>query len=1435
MIAGFSPTTPTESSIHRASYYRKVVGAAFDQCMLVKLVKTKMRQVPTLSIPNGALDIRDKTDEYVVSESSGQKGFHSANATPTHANKKTVFLDDEERQDESLREVESQQQSQDELEYEILYKEIDRIDQKFQSGADESEEKITLTSTFSKDAEISQTMHEKLMRLIKAMIPNSTNEQKHSFIRDLFEMGLRVGSSSSTRLEIEKSASVEKQAQPSVDEMMIGESNSILDSSNDDSKRQKPNRTTSTYNETMDAGLKNTPSLDEYIDGANSILASTDEYDTPGVELANSVHASISSRRYIAFQATNSSDAVDARWEQLRNKVLNDSNSGRSKNSLTSDMEANLIQECVETGLSPDQTNDTFNVTRQQEQIYENQNGLQKSISNESSSLDHTRPGVYQLNVAQNVRTRPGQADDSSTRQPVHQRNISCDTFSIDAMSQATSHNGYMVKTNVPSFDEGPIARVEAIPFEDANIVNSQDMNEVEGETSSSAVQRTHTITLDPSLKDHHLMIGVSQSGYSDMVNSKGEKISDANTVVRQNQSVDDSSRNMTKSRKNENNSLVPNESLDFDSSHNVANLIYVQSSLTGITDTASPRKEASRSFYRSINLSASETFENNDDIDESPESTTEIQPSWRLSPDKSLSDFMLTVLSSETGTAKNYHVHKHMMAVGQRSSQYMNDVFASENTSHFQVTLDEKTSVLIPDILDFIYCNNHDVTMTTENAVAFRQLAKMLKIWPLEVMSANFILNDMRIDNLVTYVTECSYFNDIEVMKAVVEMCTANIESIAVDDRLWIVMEPELFHQIISSPHIDRGSLSKHLSILLKEYLDLHQYEIASDLFVTLTSDNIIPIVDRSAALPLIELSDAYSSDECEELQKRCAFTIACYWQTTPQAERHRLFALMRHLSSSITVDFLEIVESGHSTLEMLRSEMEQQTIGGNQYEGKKQEPMTIHDFCGRLVDENHRSEKLSWRMDREKSYSDMSIRVEYLNHEGYQMYHVHKHIVAVGPHKSKFLAKHLNSSGATSREKVCIVIKLDFEGSSVVPQILDFLYSQDTELEISNENSVALHYVTRAFEMSTLSKEIMKFIDHNLSFENITDYIIDGGYYRDHATIATAGRLCAREITSIDADSNLLKELEPDFFEKVVSCDVIEKSARSHVNILIMRYFSIRNLEHDVIENLLQSIDIDEIYKDSALDVLKTAIKLKDCEGVETFENMKKRSITVITEHWRDLTLDDDRRQELFSLLPYFPSALVVGIFDTVDSRSREEVRETDMKQAMLEKRYQEQVSEANRLRQDEVSRLKRELETQTATMLRLQKELDGRLFQVERAPVRPTASNGAVIPKSPRKNMKERARESEDGWYPQGGRNDIYGEMDEVEGMEMIADVFIGAEASEKISEASEHKNNNDNYQLNSANSKNEGSRDDPNSDQQSVSTAQVQKKKGRGCCC
>jgi hypothetical protein len=1258
------------------------------------------------------------------------------------------------------------QESMEDLEHLILHSEIERIHQKLQSGFEE-EERVTLTSKFNNEAEISQTMHFKLMRLIKALMPNSTLEQKDSFIRDLFEMGIRVSRSSSTRLQIEQDFGIAKQGtqQRPVEESITLETNSILESvtgHNKDVIRQRPNVAVSYTTE-------------DYMDGTNSIIESQSE-SRPGVEMASSLNQSLSSRRDITTQATNSSDEVDARWEQLRDKMLNESKSKSESErtvTLSSEMEASLIRGCVETGLDEgSQQQDP--ITEKQSSAIQQRDGSQATVVDGSTSLRRIMNDMHQIKIGiipsqTDVRTprmenRRGQADASVVSQPLQQRNNVSDSFSIDATSFSIAK-----EQSHPSFDEGPtkiernVAPVQSLRSKDPiGSLRSQDPIES---------LRSHEISLHPSLKDQ-LDIRVSESSF--MENSK--ITTDFNSIV-------DDSRS-TRS--------------------NVAKLIYVKSSLTAGTDIPSI-KEAERSFYRTVNLSASEMWKDTEST-ESPKSTTKLPSSWRSSPSESLSDFMLTVLSAEKGTATNYYVHKHMMAIGPRSSKYMAEVFASENTSNFQVTLDERTAVLIPEILDFIYNGDFEVNVTTENVVALRQLAKMLKVIPLEVKAVNYILEDMRVDNLVTYVSDCCYFNDIEVTKTVVERCTENIGSIPMNDRLWVVMEPELFLQIVSSAFINRNALSTHLSILLREYLDLHQYEIEVDLFVTLTSESIIPIVDRTVALPLIELSTCYDSGQCEELLKRCCFTIACYWQTTPQSDRHRLFALLRHLPSALTVDFLEVVESGHVTLEMLRSEMEQQTTsGGKLYTGNSQDSMTVQHFLGDVVGEDCKNNTLTWRMDPSKSYSDMCIQVKYLNHQGSQDYYLHKHIVATGPKRSKFIAENLHSDHIPAGEEVCIVVELDYEGASIVPQMLDFMYLEDYDLEISNENAVVFHYVSRTFGISALSKKIMKFIEQDVSLHNLADYIIDGGYYRDQMAIATAGRLCARNILSIDVESNLLTELEPDFFEKIVSCDAIEERARPHVNVLITKYFLIRKLEGDVIERLLKSIYVDQIEKHSALYLLKMATNLREYEGVETFENMKEKSLDVIIEHWTEMTADKDCREELFSLLPSFSSERVAIMFDTVDSNTREEHRAALSQKDTLVKHCQDQVTETNRLREEEVSNLKKDLEARTARMLELQRELEGNLTLVDKALELPCSPVGNKTNDFCENGSAVLKQQLEGAWC-----NDC---------IKGNRDAEKEAEGTDKADVTRESKTQD--AEIN-------------NSDQQSVTTIQVQKKKGGISC-
>jgi len=596
--------------------------------------------------------------------------------------------------------------------------------------------------------------------------------------------------------------------------------------------------------------------------------------------------------------------------------------------------------------------------------------------------------------------------------------------------------------------------------------------------------------------------------------------------------------------------------------------------------------------------------------------------------------------------------------------------------------------------------------------------------------------------------VTDCCFYKDEEVTKSVVQKCSANIGTVPVDDRLWIVMDPGIFLRVITSPHIERDTLSMHLSTILREYLELHQYQINVDLFTTLTSEEIIPSIDRDAALPLIELCEFYDSAKCETLQKRCAYTIACYWKTTAQEDRHKLFSLLRNLPSSFTVDFLEIVESGRDDI----SEESKRKVGDGKNDNvqaivSKPEIMTIRDLCGESVWEDWNvsqtdEEILSWRLDPGKSYSDWAIQINNLDHQETEVYHMHKHIIAVGLYKSHFFGHYFDSDKMTAREKGSTTVELDHKAASVVPQVLDFIYSRGLEMDISDDNVLAMHYVARVLGISMLSKYVVEFISKNMTLNNVSSFIAQANSFKDYKTIAMASRLCARDITSIKTDSELLKALEPEFFEMVVASDEIDERAKCHVIVLITQYFSLHDLDEGVVEKLLKyiNVNVNQINHLSALKLLKILGELNEYKGIKVFDKMKKHCAKVMTANWTDLT--ENHREEMFSILPNLDPELITRMFDTIDHNYRMEYNESMSLQSVLVKRYRTQVVEANRLREEEVSNLKKELEERTAQMVLVQKTMESKLMQVERSLNRRTVRSTAafVNARSPRNSRPQ-----------------------------------------------------------------------------------------------
>ena len=126
--------------------------------------------------------------------------------------------------------------------------------------------------------------------------------------------------------------------------------------------------------------------------------------------------------------------------------------------------------------------------------------------------------------------------------------------------------------------------------------------------------------------------------------------------------------------------------------------------------------------------------------------SPAETGPSWRMRPEESLSDWTLAVRHIKDGSVDTYHIHKHILAIGPRRSEYMADVFNAEEKTGVKLTtveMEDLSARLFPVLLDFIYSAELEIHVTTKNAVVLRYLAQFFKVRPLIIRFTEFILED--------------------------------------------------------------------------------------------------------------------------------------------------------------------------------------------------------------------------------------------------------------------------------------------------------------------------------------------------------------------------------------------------------------------------------------------------------------------------------------------------------------------------------------------------------------------------------------------------------------------------------------------------------------------------------------------------------------------
>ncbi len=726
--------------------------------------------------------------------------------------------------------------------------------------------------------------------------------------------------------------------------------------------------------------------------------------------------------------------------------------------------------------------------------------------------------------------------------------------------------------------------------------------------------------------------------------------------------------------------------------------------------------------------------------------------PSWRMESTESLSDFTIQVFCTRSGRAAWYHVHKHILGVGPRRSEFLLGVFRSNTVSTAKIALEDEASAYVSKILDYAYCHDLKLDLTTENVMAYRYLARVFKIFPVLEETAKFMLPDMTIENMSTYISNSSRFDDEIVTHFIATKCGEHIESIKITDVLWTVMDPLLFLRVISCPKIDRRKVSTQLSLLLVDYHSLHKYEMSVKIFEDVSALSILPLIHHEAAIPLLEICEGYGAPiSLQPLQKRCAQVMACYWKTTSDADRKRLFSLLRSLPSHFTVDFLELVESGNtmawlddSTLTKVLRDSKRIAQNSDEYKGA--DSFTFETLCGHFARKADHDLSLSWRMDPVFSFSDWTVKVKYRNEDKIDVYHVHKHILSIGQYKCTFFAETFLSENHTNSTAGSTTMELAQGPAEMIPVVLDFLYSPGHELIITTRTACVLRFLSRVFGIWMLNREVVEYVQRDMDLTNMLFYLGNAELYDDDRIMNIAIRKCAIGIKGIDPESDLLPYIKPDIFGRIIASSEIDKSASCHVNILIAKYFTLHDLDESLLAELMKQVPMRECDQDSALKLLDVMSSVK-AQGITIFADVRKRCADILVENWKDIC--ETNREATFAILRTLDSSLVTAIFDAVDNDYMKDNYEAMSIQSKLVKRYRAQLADAKTQRDEELAKLRQQNDLVVSELLKKNEELEVELAVYRDATSRRALRSCGGFPQtrlhSPRRNIIESSRPS------------------------------------------------------------------------------------------
>uniref|UniRef100_A0A7S4AQB6 BTB domain-containing protein n=1 Tax=Pseudo-nitzschia australis TaxID=44445 RepID=A0A7S4AQB6_9STRA len=286
----------------------------------------------------------------------------------------------------------------------------------------------------------------------------------------------------------------------------------------------------------------------------------------------------------------------------------------------------------------------------------------------------------------------------------------------------------------------------------------------------------------------------------------------------------------------------------------------------------------------------------------------------------------------------------------------------------------------------------------------------------------------------------------------------------------------------------------------------------------------------------------------------------------------------------------------------------------------------------------------KLCWRSDPAESLSDWKLNVFNRSTKTFEIYHVHRVVLAVGPRGCEYfrdvfrqaeIGTTATATAAPSAISRTTRVPLIAESCKLVGCFLDYVYGNDRFETITSENALGMCYLADYFRNHSLWDLATDFIEDDLEGgagrEHLCQYYTDSVYYDQHEFLDHILAVCSVNLMPMLEEgvscTKLLEELTPHHFLQVLGkmeqkqqggnasfslsslsfSRVVTEYCRVHRNELSMESF-------DHITSRLVILDLS-----SALTLLETSLEYYDSGsygmkgGGENRTNNAAKGVTV------------------------------------------------------------------------------------------------------------------------------------------------------------------------------------------------------------------------------